>query len=106
MKHASELKIPVQIDTNTVSVGKSNKAADILFVRLLKEHQTDVKGGENKGRKLAGKNIVLAAEVLGQTGIESAEFTLPSIGDGESCAVIVQSADAANVGPILGAAKC
>ena len=37
MKHASELKIPVQIDTNTVSVGKSNKAADILFVRLLKE---------------------------------------------------------------------
>ena len=91
---------------NTVSVGKSNKAADILFVRLLKQHQTDVKGGENKGLKLAGKNIVLAAEVLGQTGIESAEFTLPSIGDGESCAVIIQSLDNANVGPILGAAKC
>ena len=106
IKHASELKISVQIDANTVSVGKSNKAADILFVRLLKEHQTDVKGGENKGRKLAGKNIVLAAEVLGQTGTESAEFTLPSIGDGESCAVIVQSLDNANVGPILGAAKC
>jgi len=106
MKYASEFKIPVQINTNTVSVGKSNKEADILFVRLLKEHQTDVKGGENKGRKLAGKNIVLAAHVLGQTGAQPTEFKIPSVGEGESCAVIIQSLDGANVGPILGAAKC
>jgi len=106
LKHPAKLKVPVSIDNKTVSVGKSRKSVDILFLRLLKEHETNVKGGENKGRKLAGKNIVLEATVLGQTGAEAAEFTLPPIGEGESCAVIVQSLDDANVGPILGAAKC
>ena len=106
LKYSGKLKVPVHIDSNTVSVGKSSESADILFVRLLKKHVTNVKGGENKGRKLSGKNIVLEATVLGQTGAENAEFTLPSIGEGESCAVLVQSLDGKQVGPILGAAKC
>ena len=106
LKYSGKLKVPVHIDSNTVSVGKNLNSADVLFVRLLKKHVTSVKGGENKGRKLSGKNIVLEATVLGQTGAKAAEFTLPSIGEGESCAVLVQSLDEANVGPILGAAKC
>jgi len=105
LKNASVLPVTVQVETDKVSVGASSQAADILFVRLLKKHETNVKGGENKGRKLAGKNIVLEATVLGQTGAKPAEFKLPSVGDGETCAVLVQTLDG-NLGPILGAAKC
>ena len=99
------LPVSVQINDNKVVVAPSGEAADIIFVRLLKEHETNVKGGENKGRKLAGKNIALSASVLGQSGGKVTEFKLPAIGKGESCAVIVQRHDA-EIGPILGAAKC
>ena len=102
---APELYIPVEIDNNTVKIGGSDAAVDVLFVRLLKEHETDVKGGENKGRKLAGKNIVLEAKVLGQTGSSATEYKIPSVGQGETCAVLLQSLGS-NVGPVLGAAKC
>ncbi len=88
-----------------MKIGASQANVDILFVRLLKQHETDVKGGENKGRKLAGKNIVLEAKILGQTGQKSTDYKLPSVGKGETCAVLLQSIDE-GVGPILGAAKC
>ena len=102
---APELYIPVEIDNNTVKIGGSDAAVDVLFVRLLKEHETDVKGGENKGRKLAGKNIVLEAKVLGQTGANSTEYKIPSVGQGETCAVLLQNLGG-KIGPVLGAAKC
>ncbi len=105
LESANKLSIPVAIENNTVKIGASQSEVEVLFVRLLKQHQTDVKGGENKGRKLAGKNIVLEAEVLGQTGQQSTEFKLPSVGQGETCAVLIQSLDK-GVGPVLGAAKC
>ncbi len=99
------LPVSVQIDDNKVIVESSGEAADVLFVRLLKEQETNVKGGENKGRQLAGKNIALSATVLGQSGGKTMEFKLPSIGKGETCAVLVQRHDG-EIGPILGAAKC
>jgi len=102
---AKELNLPVNIQDGAVTVGPHNKSVEVLFLRLLDQHETDVKGGENKGRKLSGKNIVLEAEVLGQTGNKPTEFKLPKVGDGESCAVLVQSLSR-NVGPVLGAAKC
>jgi len=103
--NAPDLSVSVQIANDTVTVAPTRQEADILFVRLLEKHETNVKGGENKGRKLAGKNIVLDAKVLGQTGAKTAEFKLPSVGSGETCAVLVQTLDG-NVGPVLGAAKC
>ena len=106
LKYPAKFKVPVQINNKTVSVGKNGAAADVLFVRLLKKHETKIKGGENKGRKLSGRNIVLEATILGQTGSQPAEFKLPAIGEGESCAVLVQTLDGKTVGPILGAAKC
>ena len=102
---APELSVPVQIEDNRVKIGASPAELDVLFVRLLKQHVADVKGGENKGRKLHGKNIVLDAQVLGQTGSRTTEYEIPSVGQGETCAVIVQSIGN-KVGPVLGAAKC
>ena len=102
---APDLSIPVAIENNTVRIGASDASVDVLFVRLLKEHETDVKGGENKGRKLAGKNIVLEAKVLGQTGPKAMVYEIPSVGKGETCAVLLQSLGG-KVGPVLGAAKC
>lgn len=102
---APALSLPVNIQNDVVKVGPHSKSVEVLFVRLLKEHETDVKGGENKGRKLFGKNIVLQAEVLGQTRDTQSEFKLPKLNAGESCAVLVQSLSG-DTGPILGAAKC
>ena len=102
---APELSVPVQIEDNRVKIGASPAELDVLFVRLLKQHVTDVKGGVNKGRKLHGKNIVLDAQVLGQTGSHTTEDEIPCVGQGETCAVIVQSIGN-KVGPVLGAAKC
>ncbi len=99
------LPVSVQINNDKVVVDASGEVADVLFVRLLEKHETDVKGGENKGRMLSGKNIALNASVLGQTGGKAIEFKLPSVGEGETCAVIVQRHDE-EIGPILGAAKC
>lgn len=103
--NAPALSIPVTIANDKVIVGSSDAAADILFVRLLERHLTDVKGGENKGRKLHGKNIVLEASVIGTTGAKAIELSLPSVGKGESCAVLVQPNDT-DVGHIIGAARC
>jgi len=102
---AKDLNLPVNIQDGSVTVGPHKQSVEVLFVRLLEQHETDVKGGENKGRKLSGKNIVLEAEILGQTGKNPMEFKLPKVGEGETCAVLVQSLSR-DVGPVLGAAKC
>ena len=105
VQNAPDLTLPVSISNNRVTVGAADAELDVLFVRLLKSHKTDVKGGENKGRLLHGKNIVLEAKALGRTGASSAQFTLPSVGSNETCAVIVQDL-AYKLAPVVGAAKC
>jgi hypothetical protein len=105
LENTKALPINIYIEDNKVVVPASDQPADVVFVRLLKEHQTDVKGGENKGRQLAGKNIALGASVLGKTGRKIASYELPAIKSGETCAVIVQNMDG-SAGPILGAVKC
>lgn len=105
LENVSRLTVGVNIKNDNVSVAASAQSADILFLRLLKQHETDIKGGENKGRKLAGKNIVLEATVLGKTGAETKNLKLPAIGEEETCAVLIQKLDG-ELSPILGAAKC
>lgn len=105
LRSAPALSIPIQINQNLVTIGPDQTGNDVLFLRLLEKHETDVKGGENKGRKLAGKNIVLAAEVLGKTGSKTTQFEIPDVGEGETCAVIIQDLSG-DVGPVHGAAKC
>ena len=105
IESAPAITVPVSIENNNVTVGASSKAADILFVRLLKEQATNVKGGENKGAKLSGRNIALDAKVIGKTGSGSVTVSLPALKDGETCAILVQP-QKGDVGPVLGAAKC
>ena len=82
---------------------KGGGKGEVIFVRLLREHSTDVTGGENKGRKLSGKNIALQGLVLGKWTGEDTRFALPELGDGETCAVIVQ---APKGGRVLGSGMC
>lgn len=105
IRTAENLTVPVTIKGETIEVGASASTADIIFLRLLKNHETNVKGGENKGRKLFGKNIVLEASLLGKTSGQTSQFERPEIGNNESCAVLIQSLSG-DVGPVLGAAKC
>ncbi|HVY88591.1 MAG TPA: DUF1223 domain-containing protein [Hyphomonadaceae bacterium] len=60
---------------------------------------TDVRGGENKGRKLASSHIVIAAKDLG----EGASLTAPLPGKDEGCAILLHRK---NQGQILAAAYC
>ena len=105
IENVPALTVPVSITGDKITVGPSADSEDILFLRLLERHKTDVTGGENKGKALHGRNIVLDSVVIGQTGTGSTELELPAIKDGETCAVLVQTLDN-DVGPIIGAAKC
>lgn len=105
LNEASAPTVPVHIQHDAVYIGPAAQNTDVLFLRLLKQHETNVKGGENKGRHLSGKNIVLEAKTLGKTGEKATSFKLPKVAKGETCAVLVQSLSK-DVGPILGAAKC
>ena len=105
IENAPALNVPVEIQDNLVTIGASSKAADVLFVRLLKKHETTIKGGENKGRKLFGSNIALSAKVIGTTGSAPLTLTLPAVNTDESCAILIQPING-DVGQVLGAAKC
>ena len=76
---------------------------EVIFVRLLKEHTTDVTGGENKGRQLSGRNIALQGLVLGEWTGEAVRYGIPELDEGETCAVIVQERRA---GRVLGTGMC
>ena len=58
LRTADQLSVPVAISGDNIEVGASSANADVIFLRLLKDHETNVRGGENKGRKLSGKNIL------------------------------------------------
>lgn len=105
LENAPAHSVAVEISKNKVRIGPGEGTAQVVFLRLLEHHETNVKGGENKGRQLSGRNIVLEASVVGALSDEAGEFTLPEIGEGESCAVIVQNRKG-ELGPVKGAAKC
>lgn len=90
---------------HTISLDGEGPEGDVVFLRLLKDHKTDVKGGENKGRVLSGKNIVLEAIPLGDWTGQSVEFTGPTVSENETCAVIVQE-KSDHLGAIVGAGVC
>lgn len=105
IENVPTLNVPVEIKGRVITVGASSEAAEVLFVRLLKKHETAVKGGENKGRKLSGRNIALDAKVIGTTGSEPLKLRLPSVDADESCAILIQPMKG-DVGHVLGAAQC
>jgi len=78
----------------------------IHLVRLLEEQTTAVKAGENKGRQLGSRHIVLSTSVIGAYDGQSTSIEIPPAADGETCAVLIQSMTKNQIGPVLGAAAC
>lgn len=75
------------------------KDAEAVLVTFRLDAATDVKGGENKGRKLNSAHIVTGARKLGS----GAAFSVPLPGPGEGCALLIQPKQP---GPVLAAAYC
>lgn len=104
IKAAQAVPSPVRITTTkgesyTFTVTGAPKTAEAELVIFRKAVTDDIKGGENKGRKLASANVVLSDQKLGLTGPIHA--ALPRAGEG--CALLVHGP---NQGPILSAAVC
>jgi hypothetical protein len=93
-----------RLDVNGRTLSVSGKgSAEVWFVRLKPAQKTDVKGGENKGRALSGRNIATGLERLGDWTGKPQSFVIPELKAGETCAVFVQDD---NHGRVLGAAYC
>jgi hypothetical protein len=75
------------------------KDAEALLVTFRLDAATDVKGGENKGRKLNSAHIVTGARSVGP----GPAFNFPLPAQGEGCALILQPKEP---GPVLAAAYC
>lgn len=82
-------------------------AGEVWFVRLQSQQSTEVKGGENKGKQLAGRNIGRELKRLGSWSGKTASYKIPALKTGETCALFVQplSKDDEPL-PVLGAAYC
>jgi hypothetical protein len=73
--------------------------AELMFVTFLKDTATDVKAGENHGRKLASSNVVTSFKQL--KPVPAFAASAPPAGSG--CALLVH---AKAQGEIIGAAYC
>jgi hypothetical protein len=75
------------------------KDAEGFLVTFRLDAATDVKGGENKGRKLNSAHIVTGARKLGP----GMTFNIPLPAQGEGCALLLQPKQP---GPVLAVAYC
>jgi len=91
-----------------VRVGLSGKSAtpgSVWLVRYIKQKETRVKSGENKGKALLSHNIVTGFSKIGHWSGKADAIAVPDfrLNEGEGCAVLIQDN---NHGPMLGAAPC
>jgi hypothetical protein len=113
IRQAGEKKrVPVSIsgegDAMTISVATGSldaaKPADVLLVVFDRKKETDIRRGENAGRKLAYYNVVKSFEKVGQWSGSALSISVSRkqlAANGEGCAVLLQKA---GTGEILGAA--
>lgn len=92
----------------TVSIpAQQSEPSVIHYVRLLRQQETHVRGGENAGRRLASRNVALEAAVIGEwNGKDESSFMAPVPGAGETCAILIQKRTARGLGPVLAAHYC
>ncbi|MEO0982106.1 MAG: DUF1223 domain-containing protein [Pseudomonadota bacterium] len=106
---AATLSVDHMADGRFVTVEPVENAkhddAEVIFVRLLKQADTHVKRGENHGKALHNTHVALQTKRLGDWSGRTAVFDLPDLGEGETCAIIVQEKDK-HLGRALGAAYC
>lgn len=101
LKRARKPSVSLVVGDDRVRLGGAGHG-DVVWVRLDPAHSTQVKGGENRGRRLEGRNVALETRLLGRFTGTPAEYRLPELSPGESCAIFVQDGS----GPVLGAAYC
>ena len=82
--------------------------SSIIFVRLQKQQETEVKRGENHGRKLTSNHVALERQILGVWDGTPATYQAPDLKETETCAVIIQegATAAGGIGHALSAAYC
>ena len=89
-----------------VRVGLSGKSAtpgSVWLVRYIKQKETRVKSGENKGKALLSHAIMTGFSKIGRWSGKADAIAVPDfrLNEGEGCAVLIQDD---NHGPMLGAA--
>jgi hypothetical protein len=110
------LPAPVSIEETasivTVEVGSSAGAAvsaEVWLLPVAKAREVAIGRGENKGRTVTYSNVVRAIVKLGDWSGQPARFEVPRasarLGDAETYVVLVQAADEAKPGVILGVGK-
>jgi hypothetical protein len=110
--------LPVTVGVNetgatvTVEVGPAAGAvssAEVWLLPVAKAREVAIGRGENKGRTITYANVVRGMTKLGDWSGPPARFEVPVSsarpGDADAYVVLVQTADDAKPGAILGAAK-
>jgi len=79
--HAS--KITLEQDTTSLSLNGPDRMqpCNVMLVRYLKEETTEVRRGENRGRRLTDYNIVTSLKNIGEWSGGEKSFNLPESSD-------------------------
>lgn len=85
--------------------GTAGAPVDVWIVRMIRERETEVRSGENKGKSLTSRNIVTELRHVGGWKGGRSTISVPdfALGENETCAVLVQDRE---LGPVRGAAYC
>ena len=75
-----------------VGAGEANGVYDIVFVTFDKNHSTEVKRGENRGKTLVNARVVREYDMLGSWSGEPVNLRIPIAGrpGNSGCAILVQ----------------
>ncbi|MGB0632538.1 MAG: DUF1223 domain-containing protein, partial [Alphaproteobacteria bacterium] len=100
-----DIRLSTQKGVQVGLSGKSETPGSVWLVRYIKQKETRVKSGENKGKALLSHNIVTDFRKIGRWSGEANAIAVPDfrLKAGEGCAVLIQDN---NHGPMLGAAPC
>jgi hypothetical protein len=104
---ASETASTVTIEVGPSAGGVSS--AEVWLLPVARAREVAIGRGENKGRTITYSNVVRGMVKLGDWSGQPARFEVPASsahpGDADAYVVLVQAAEDAKPGPILGAAK-
>ena len=75
-----------------IGAGEANGVYDIVFVTFDKNHSTEVKRGENRGKTLVNARVVREYDMLGSWSGEPVNLRIPIAGrpGNSGCAILVQ----------------
>lgn len=106
---AAEAKISFSMDEAGYAInvtspnGASKVEAETIIIRLLKQEDTEIAAGENKGLFVNSRNVAVSSDTLGAWTGQAEIYRAETMGAEYTCAVIVQGKDK---GRVLGAAYC